>query len=178
MKKIYLNKFRRLSEHCKTGNVLDVGCSALPNPFLRDAYGLDVIMPDVYPENYRVIKLSNLNIQSFPFEDGFFHNVIAGDVIEHLENPSFFLREANRVLKYGGLIVLCTPQANDWWVTLHNWFFRSWINDPDPGEHLQNWTILDMMRLLKKNGFKVRRVEGLYFKSPLIPIHIRVRRFP
>lgn len=169
---------RILADHCIDGRVLDVGCSALPNPFLNDAVGLDLVMPDERPSNYRDIILCNMNKETIPAADAFFGNVVAGDFIEHLENPSHFLREANRVLTDGGRLVICTPQANDWWVGMHNWFLRRWINDPDPGEHLQNWTILDMTRLLKKNGFRVEKVEGLYFQTPFVPIRIRSRRFP
>ena len=113
-----------------------------------------------------------------PFEKSSFDAVIAGDVIEHLENPSRFLREVSRVLKDGGRLIISTPQANDWWVTLHNWFFRRWVKDPDPGEHLQNWTMLDMTRLLKKNGFAVEKIEGFYMHFPKIKLAIPVRKFP
>ena len=178
MKAQHERKMHILTDLCIPGRVLDVGCAARPNPFLKDAVGLDIVPPDVRPANYRDIVLCNLNTEAIPVPDASFENVLAGDLIEHIENPSHFLREANRVLVPGGRIVICTPQANDWWVAMHNWFFRGIINDPDPGEHLQNWTILDMSRLLKKNGFKVIRVEGLYFQTPFVSIRFRVRRFP
>jgi SAM-dependent methyltransferase len=178
MKKIHERKLRALAGHCLDGQTLDVGCSARPNPFIPNVVGLDVIPTSALTENYSGFHLCNLNTDRMPLADGSFQNLVAGDLIEHLENPSQFLCDANRVLASGGRLILCTPQANDWWVTLHNWFFRRWITDPDPGEHLQNWTILDMTRLLKKNGFRVRAVEGLHFQTPFVPIRFRVRRFP
>ncbi len=171
-------RFRALNAHVRMGPILDVGCSAHPNPFLTDLTGLDLIPPATPPPNYRTVVLCNLNHEPIPFPDASFGTVMAGDVIEHLENPSAFLREVNRVLVPGGRLVLSTPQASDWWVTMHNWFFRRWINDPDPGEHLQNWTILDMTRLLRKNGFRVDAVEGLFFQTPFLPIRIRVKHMP
>lgn len=178
MKPLNDRKMRWLAEHCRLGSILDVGCAARPNPHIANAVGLDIVPADSLPGNYERMLLCDLNTDAIPAPDGSFQNVLAGDFIEHIENPSHFLREANRVLIQDGRLVLSTPQANDWWVTLHNWFFRRWINDPDPGEHLQNWTILDMTRLLKKNGFGVERVEGLYFQTPYLPIRIRTRRFP
>lgn len=178
MKPLHERKMRVIADLCGEGRVLDVGCSARPNPFLKDAVGLDIVSPDAVPPNYRRIILCNLNTETMPVPDASFEAVAAGDLIEHLENPSHFLREANRALVPGGRLIICTPQANDWWVTLHNWFFRRVIGDPDPGEHLQNWTILDMSRLLKKNGFAVQRVEGLYFQTPFLPLRLRVCRFP
>ena len=159
------------------GKILDVGFAAKPNSYLKNVYGIDIAEVDK-PDNYIKTDKCNLNKDKIPHDDSFFDAVIAGDVIEHVENPSYFLREVNRVLKKNGRLVISTPQANDWWTTLHNWFFRRWINDPDPGEHLQNWTFLDMTRLLKKNGFKVGKIEGFYFKIPKLKIKIRVKNFP
>ncbi len=177
MKQAKLQKLKRQAAYA-TGDVLDVGFAANPNPFLKQAVGLDICLPKELPANYREAVACNLNVSDLPFADGRFDAVIAGDIIEHLENPSHFLRESHRVLKTGGTLVVSTPQANDWWVTLHNIFFRKWIRDPDQGEHLQNWTFLDMTRLLKKNGFTLDRIEGFMMHFPKIPLLIPVRRFP
>lgn len=175
---IKTEKLKLLADYCIAGNILDVGFAARPNPFLRNAIGLDIILPKDKPENYTQAIKCNLNIENIPLEKESFDNVIAGDVIEHLENPSHFLRECNRVLKQSGRLIISTPHANDWWTTLHNWFFRGIINDPDPGEHLQNWTIIDMFRLLRKNGFKIEKIEGFYMHFPKINFRIRVRYCP
>ncbi len=171
-------KLKLQASYCKKGSVLDVGFSAKPNVYLENAIGVDISLPKQKLSNYSQVVQCNLNRDALPFERETFDNVIAGDVIEHLENPSFFLREVNRVMKESGKLVLSTPHANDWWTTLHNWFFRKWINDPDPGEHLQNWTVLDMTRLLRKNGFQVDFIEGFYMHFPKISLQIRVRRLP
>lgn len=175
-------KFKKLklqSEYCGNRSpVLDIGFSASPNPYLKNVKGVDLLLPKILPSNYMECLRCNLNSENLPFESNTFNCAIAGDVIEHLENPSHFLREINRVSKLGGRLVLSTPQANDWWTTLHNWFFRKWINDPDPGEHLQNWTILDMTRLLRKNGFKLEYIHGYYMRFPFSRLKIRVKRFP
>ena len=171
-------KLRLQKEYCKPGSVLDIGFSANPNRYLTDAVGLDISLPKSAPKNYAEVFQCNLNMEAIPTSDERFDNVIAGDVIEHVENPSFFLREVNRVMKTGGRLIISTPQANYWWTTLHNWFFRGIIGDPDPGEHLSNWTFLDMIRLLKKNEFEMELLEGFYMTFPWVPLRIRVRRFP
>ena len=55
--------------------------------------------------------LSNAN-QRFPFDDGHFDALVTIEGIEHLENPSQFLRECARVVKAGSLIFLTTPNVD------------------------------------------------------------------
>ena len=47
--------------------------------------------------------------QGLPFEDKSFGCVVILEVIEHLKNPCFVLREINRILKEGGMLLLSTP---------------------------------------------------------------------
>jgi len=164
-----------LAEFCQKGTVLDLGFASRPNSSLKDAVGLDIALPKEKPINYRDMVKCNLNTDNMPFADETFDNIIAGEIIEHVENPSHLLREGNRVLKTGGRLIISTPQANDWWTTLYNWFFRRWAHDSNE-VHLQNWTISDMTRLLKKNGFKIENIEGLFMKIPKLDIYIRVKK--
>lgn len=46
--------------------------------------------------------------------DGAFDVVIAAEVIEHLENPRFTLRELTRLLKPGGTVIVTTPNNESW----------------------------------------------------------------
>lgn len=83
------------------GKVLDVGFATLPNKYLTEPIGID-IQKVKKPENYKAVYRLNLNFQSLPFSNNSFDTIILGDVIEHVENPSFLLRECNRVLRGGG----------------------------------------------------------------------------
>lgn len=57
------------------------------------------------------VDIINLNKQTLPYHDGSFDLVTATEVIEHIENPRFLLREVSRVLKPGGIFVLSTPNV-------------------------------------------------------------------
>ena len=48
---------------------------------------------------------------SLPFKDGQFDKAICVEGVEHLENPSYLLREFSRVLKDGGTLILTTPNT-------------------------------------------------------------------
>jgi SAM-dependent methyltransferase len=64
------------------------------------------------------IRSANLN-NGIPFDDSQFDVVVATEVIEHLENPWFFVRELYRVTKAGGVVVISTPN-------LANVYTRTW----------------------------------------------------
>jgi SAM-dependent methyltransferase len=156
--------------------ILDIGFAQDPNPFLKDPIGID-IQKVQKPENYKEIHAVNLNKEKIPFKNEIFDTVIAADIIEHLENPSLLLRECNRVLKKDGKFIISTPHANYWWTIIHNWFLR-WIKDDDVGQHLSNWTKLDMVRLLRRNGFYVEKLWGTEIAIPILNIKIPVKKFP
>ncbi len=49
--------------------------------------------------------------QSLPFRDGSVAGIMAGELIEHLFNTIAFLKETERILKPGGILVLTTPNT-------------------------------------------------------------------
>ena len=51
------------------------------------------------------------NVESLPFPDGFFDLVTSNMVFEHLANPLAALAEANRVLAYGGVLIIHTASS-------------------------------------------------------------------
>jgi SAM-dependent methyltransferase len=57
----------------------------------------------------------NVEREPLPFADESFDVVLFTEVLEHLlHDPSFALKEINRVLKYGGRVVVSTPNLL-WW---------------------------------------------------------------
>jgi len=79
--------------------------------------------------------------QLLPFRDETFDVVIASHVIEHLEHPELFVREARRVLKCGGVLKLRTP----------NFLSRNARADPD---HKNVFNVFRLRRQLVGEGFK------------------------
>ena len=57
------------------------------------------------------VKRDDLN-KNLPFDDNGFDCVYGLSVLEHLLNPCKFLREAHRVLKDGGQLVILTPNIS------------------------------------------------------------------
>lgn len=100
--------------------VLDVGAGEgwLAARVLDDVRrrGLDVRLEacDLVPEGFRVegVPCRRADLaEGLPYDDAEFDAAYAVEVLEHLEDPWRFLREARRVLRSGGLLVLTTPNV-------------------------------------------------------------------
>ena len=92
-------------------------CDAVPELFRYDAVCCDAV-----GENGRL-----------PYADATFDLVCSLEVIEHVEDQFGFVREAFRVLKPGGTLLLSTPNVlnmNSRWRTLHSGFAQ--LFDPLP----------------------------------------------
>ncbi len=50
----------------------------------------------------------------FPGRDSAFDVVVASEVIEHLENPRFVMREIYRILRPAGTVLVSTPNNESW----------------------------------------------------------------
>src|SRR4249920_2993566 len=96
--------------------VLDLGCryGALTRWYLE---GNDVVGMDVDRE--ALAEAAGLGIEThwgdveepFPFPDGSFDVVVAGELLEHVREPGAVVGEARRVLRRGGRLVASVPNA-------------------------------------------------------------------
>jgi SAM-dependent methyltransferase len=105
------------------GATLDVGAGdGTLSGRLRDE-GFQVSAVDMFTTDFQPagieIRAANLN-ETFPFADGEFQNVVATEVIEHIENPWHFMRELYRITKPGGVVIISTPNMGN--VYVRAWF--------------------------------------------------------
>lgn len=111
--------FEKILNNYKTkdnqGAILDISAGSgatlkIAEPHFSKLYGVDLVSylaPEIKPKvEFSVV---DLNFDKLPHPDNFFEMVTAFQVIEHLENPFFVMREAARVLKKGSLFVLSVP---------------------------------------------------------------------
>jgi len=107
-KAIYTN-IKAFSKNVK-GITLDIGCGTKPYEklFFSEKYiGMDV-RTSGHDHANSVIDVFYDGIE-IPFENGYFDSVVCFEVLEHVFNPDIFLKEANRVLKPGGIAVFTVP---------------------------------------------------------------------
>lgn len=98
------------------GKLLDVGCGigTISLELQKkgfDVSGIDFSSVGVKMANDIGIKATvcDLDKSGIPFENDFFDVVWAGDIIEHVFDPIFMLKEISRVLKPSGKLLLTTP---------------------------------------------------------------------
>lgn len=105
----------------KPGKVLDIGVSTgafyarhLPDLLASGSvYGVDVVPEFLQAARERGIHAlaCHMDREPLPFADGMFDAVVCDSLLEHTLNPKGLLTEIARVLKPGGHLLLCVPNA-------------------------------------------------------------------
>lgn len=142
---------------------LDVGCGdgdigSKIKKLGIETWGIDVAENSLVKSQEKGLHIVNGDIQKrLPFEDASLDVVFAGEVIEHIADPRYFVTEVNRVLKLGGMFVLTTPNL----AGLDN-RFKLLVGkiprciEPLSSHHYQHvrpFTLSSLREFLKRGGF-------------------------
>ncbi|MEW6533131.1 MAG: class I SAM-dependent methyltransferase [Thermodesulfobacteriota bacterium] len=71
-----------------------------------DSFRLNVVHMDIVSAKRPHVQADATNI---PFRTAYFDAVVCSEVLEHVREPVSVLKEAHRVLKPGGLLLICVP---------------------------------------------------------------------
>lgn len=138
-----LSAVKRIAPQIK-GRVLDVGCGTKPYQqfFKVDQYvGMEIdASRDRLGERVDVYYSGD----RFPFEDASFDGLVSFQVLEHVPDPSFSMREMHRVLKPGGLAFITVPFA--------------WEEHESPYDFTR-FSSFGIQSRLKKSGFEIVHYE-------------------
>ena len=121
--------------------VLDLGCNAGYETIMIKMSGHEVVGVDIgekFVEKARLkgVDAKVMDMHDLKFPDGTFDCVYANNVLEHAHTPSKVLNEMFRVLKHGGVAVICMPSdhLNPGYVAHENWDPRLHVWKPDHEE--------------------------------------------
>ncbi len=120
----------KIEEILKKNNwsVLDIGCGYTANQYANVICDTQ----DLY-NYYTDKKFIQLKEKKLPFKDNEFDFVIASHVLEHTEDPSFFLDEIQRVSSKGGYIEVPTKLEDN--LVFENKKDHLWHIDFDDDEY-------------------------------------------
>lgn len=88
------------------GRVLDIGCGPQPVPYYLDGYPIEDIVGLDPIESRHPFEFHCEYAEFIPFDSDLFDCAIFATSLDHLLSPLDALREAKRVLKDGGLILV------------------------------------------------------------------------
>lgn len=134
---INLDRCQYLINYITGKSVLHVGCSDYPitkerlisNNLLHKklaAHACNVVGIDISEQGIEILKdngFLNVHImdaEKINFPDKF-DIVLAGDVIEHINNPGLFVDKSRDLINTGGEIIVCVPSA----LTFNN--YKAWF---------------------------------------------------
>lgn len=143
--------------------LLDIGCSS--GALLRSAQRAGFIVEGVEPAAQAAASAKNAGLNVFHgylqdarYPAASFDAATLMEVIEHLPDPGALLREAWRVLKPNGVLVVGTGNGASWTVQLigAGW---GYLHVAQHGGHISFFNPHSLGRLAAQCGFQVERVQ-------------------
>jgi ubiquinone/menaquinone biosynthesis C-methylase UbiE len=118
-KKNRMGRLSRIEFHSlgNINNFLDVGCGEgfmlLESVYRKwNTYGIDITDHRIESAWCKEINFINSTLTSANFPDNFFDCIYMDSILEHVNNPLEYLKEAYRILKRGGVIYIGVPNED------------------------------------------------------------------
>lgn len=159
--------------------ILDVGGTQETYEFLNQRfpsskiYSLNINKSEL-PKTKNVFLAS---AEKMPFKDNYFDLLFVRETLEHIFRPDKFIKEAKRILKDGGKILVTTPNLNSWHIRLLILFGYAPTNyTPYPGktfgipkkfktrplyDHVRVFPYRALEEIFNSDGFKIVKMSGV-----------------
>ena len=160
-----------IERHVRERDVLDLGCvdarpqrhtaeqrmEHKPNLLFKRICELNpkTLGIDIDPEGVKVMRAMGFNVECGDVETmdlgRQFDTIIAGELIEHLENPGRFLRNMRKHLKPSGVIIISTPNpfyAGQTWKIWH--YGKPMVHE----DHMGWQDPATLGQILRRTGFE------------------------
>ena len=163
----------------KGDKVLDVGCGVGQQSlncarivksvvgFDNNKKNIEIASKIAKERNFSNVKFSVCSAENkFPFLDNEFDKVMVFDVLEHLNNRSQALKEARRVLKNKGLLLLVIDNPDTSWKKLQRSQGLFYYADRD---HKYEYPKDEIIKILKKHKFNILSIKPVTYDTPIKP---------
>jgi len=154
------------------GNLLDVGCSTGQFMYWARQRGFNCKGVEINKRTAETARQNGFDVfngflHEAVFESESFDVIFLGDVIEHVNNPRSFLKDAVSFLKKDGLLVISTPNVNCVWskctLLLYNMFNIPWTSATPP-YHLFQFSFENLNLLTSE--FKLTNAKTFFLPPP------------
>ncbi|HEY1753993.1 MAG TPA: methyltransferase domain-containing protein [Bryobacteraceae bacterium] len=175
-----------------TGRVLELGCYMQITPLLQRVCGYKEVCGAYYgpvgrvdrktmsfPDGEFTCEIEHFDAERdpFPYPDGHFDLVVAGEILEHMTyDPMRLLLESHRVLHEGGYVLVTTPNIAS--ITSIAKTLGGRDNPqiypnykmPLPGEepeigHVREYTLYELGQAVKSAGFEIEKLFTSYLEE-------------
>lgn len=147
--------------------ILDVGCGRGDiSKIISEHKKCEVVGVDIRfsPETIKLLMPVQCDLEvGFPFKDNALPCIFAGEVIEHIYDTDFFVKECYRILKPGGHLILTTPNL----VSLENRarilfgqkppIIKTRVKSRGSRVHIRYFTFKELRELLRDHNFIIER---------------------
>jgi len=141
----------------KNSKILDIGAGSglsifpLKNEGYKNLQAIDIddYNKKLFESNKIKFNKINVEIEKLPFEDNSLDVILSFFVIAHLNNPTNYLDEINRVLRQDGVFILVTPD----WRKQYKTFWRDYT-------HIHPYDKISLEKLLRGHDFKIKIIKS------------------
>lgn len=182
---MYAKYIAKIFKYAKKGRILDIGCGTGQIANFLSEKGYQATGIDISPLFIKEAKKSNkskflvMDLEKLKFSDNSFDAIISSETLEHVLEPEAALKEAIRVLKHSGILILRFPNRQSKLINLMTLLTkkpRFEIVQPnlskevygDDEDLCHNASTSDVLVFLKKNNFKILYSKPFFWPSALI----------
>ena len=167
-------------------HVLEVGCgdASFTKELIRyspDVTAIDISAQQIAENRRRFAGITFLQhdvAERFPFQDNSFEAIWCSEVLEHLFDPAFALREMHRIMKPGGRLLVTVPyhgRFKNVLIALFKWDEHFVPSNP----HIRFYTKQTLGQLAAKAGFAAIEMKtcgmGVPLRDLFVPTNILLR---
>lgn len=91
--------------------------------------------------------------------------IVAGDVVEHMDNPGLFFQSARALLKEGGTLIVTVPSAFS--AKRFFWMLATGTEQVHP-DHTGYFSEATLSRIGERNGFEIAAMYGFQWVNPTL----------
>jgi len=159
-------KLKLLDEYLLPGSCLDIGCgNGLYGrkilEYCSELLQIDVVdrrSPEAKQYPFRIMDARKLDLPASSYD-----NVIAFDIIEHLDDDLAFIRQVHRLCRGGGRIIISVPNENDEQPRMMGLTHMHHVDKT----HRREYTDESLRALLENSGFKVLEIRPQFNRGIL-----------